>query len=103
MIKHIVSWKLKDEAEGRSKEENAKLMREKLETMPFMISELNAVEVGIHMFEGKDDSICDVVLIAQFVNEEKFNAYELHPTHKKVVEFIRKVVSERRVIDYIID
>lgn len=27
MIKHIVMWKLKDEAEGNSKDENAKIIK----------------------------------------------------------------------------
>ena len=31
MIKHIVMWKLKEEAEGHSKEENAKLIKNMLE------------------------------------------------------------------------
>jgi hypothetical protein len=96
-------WKLKDDAEGRSKVENAKLMKEKLESMPPLIPELESVEVGIHMFDGGGDAICDLVLLAKCKNEENLHAYAAHPEHKKVVEFILKVVSERRVVDYIID
>ena len=64
MIKHIVLWKLKDEAEGRSKIENAHLMKTKLEALPLMISELNSVEVGVNIFDNKEASTCDLVLIA---------------------------------------
>ena len=100
MITHVVMWKLKDEADGRSKAENAKLIKEKLESMPPVIPELVSVEVGIHMFEGGGDPICDVVLIAMCENEEKLHAYAAHPEHKKVVDFILKVVIERRVVDF---
>ena len=103
MIKHVVMWKLKEEAEGNSKAENAKLMKEKLESMPPLIPELDSVEVGVHMFEGGGDPICDIVLIAKCENEENLHAYAAHPEHKKVVDFILKVVNERRVVDYLID
>ena len=33
MIKHIVMWKLKDEAEGSDKQTNAKIMKSKLEAL----------------------------------------------------------------------
>lgn len=102
MIKHIVLWKLKDEAEGRSKIENAHLMKTKLEALPLLISELNAVEVGINMFDNKEASISDLVLIAECDNEENLRKYALHPEHKNVVEFIVKVTCERRVVDYLI-
>ncbi len=101
MINHVVMWKLKDEAVGKSKAENANLMKEKLESMPPLIEELESVEVGIHMFEGGGDPICDVVLIAKCENEESLHAYAAHPEHKKVVEFILKVVKERRVVDFV--
>ena len=71
MIKHIVLWKLKDEAEGRSKIENAHLMKTKLEALPLLITELNAVEVGINMFDNKEASISDLVLIAECDNRRK--------------------------------
>lgn len=101
MIKHIVLWKLKDEAEGRSKIENAHLMKTKLEALPLMISELNSVEVGVNIFDNKEASTCDLVLIAECDNEENLGKYALHPEHKKVVEFIVKVTCERRVVDYL--
>lgn len=33
MIKHIVMWKLKDEAEGNSKAENAQIIKNSLEDL----------------------------------------------------------------------
>ncbi len=99
MIKHIVLWKLKNEANGKSKSENAALMKAKLESMSVHIPELHSVEVGLHMYDENSDMVCDVVLIAECENEEDLHAYSVHPEHKKVVEFIVEVVEERRVID----
>ena len=100
MIKHIVLWKLKSEALGNKSNENALLMKEKLEAMPAKIEELQSATVGIHMFENKgDEAICDVCLIAECKNEADLKAYAAHPAHLEVVDFIKQVVSERRVID----
>ncbi|MEQ8523131.1 Dabb family protein [Gracilimonas sp.] len=100
MIKHIVMWKLKEVAEGKTRVENAGIMKELLEVLPQKIEELSSAEVGINILEGEDDAICDVVLTTQCETEEDLNAYAVHPDHQKVVDFIKKVVTERRVVDY---
>jgi len=43
MIKHIVMWRLKDFAEGASREENAKKLKETLEGLKDKISEIREV------------------------------------------------------------
>jgi len=100
MIKHVVMWKLKSVAEGKTKQENAQIMKELLEGLPTKIEELNSTEVGINILEGNDDAICDVVLTTECKDEEALKAYAVHPEHQKVVQFIKKVVNERRVVDY---
>lgn len=100
MIKHVVMWKLKAEAEGRTSLENAQLMKQKLEAMPAVIEELGSAEVGLHMFEERDPATCDVVLITTCRDEEALKSYATHPEHLKVVNFIKQVVSERRVVDF---
>jgi len=100
MINHVVLWKLKEEAEGSSKAVNAAKMKELLEAMPPLIEELDSVQVGLHMFDERDNAVCDVALIARCKDQEDLRAYAAHPEHQKVVTFIKKVVSERRVIDF---
>lgn len=100
MIKHVVMWKLKDVAEGKTKAENAEVMKELLEDLPNKIQELDSAEVGINILEGDEAAICDVVLTTEFESKEDLKAYAVHPDHQKVVEFIKKVVMERRVVDY---
>ncbi|MBO6792509.1 MAG: Dabb family protein [Balneolaceae bacterium] len=100
MIKHIVMWKLRAEAEGNTSAINAQLMKEKLEALPTLIPELESAEVGIHMFDDRNEAVCDVVLTAICKDENALQSYAQHPEHVKVVDFIKKVVNERRVTDY---
>lgn len=100
MIKHVVMWKLKEVAEGKTKAENAETMQKLLEDLPNKIQELTSAEVGINILEGADDAICDVVLTAECETQEDLRAYAVHPDHQKVVSFIKKVVTERRVVDF---
>ena len=100
MIKHIVMWKLKEIAEGKTKQENAEIMKELLEGLPAKIEELDSAEMGINILVGEDAAICDVVLTTECKDQEALKAYAVHPEHQKVVQFIKKVVEERRVVDY---
>lgn len=98
MIKHIVMWRLKETAHGNTKEENAKLIKEKLEVLPKTIAELWQLEVGIDF--SKSENSGDVVLCTAFAAKEDLIAYQAHPDHRAVVPFIIEACSERRVVDY---
>ncbi|MCF8255458.1 MAG: Dabb family protein [Bacteroidia bacterium] len=98
MIKHIVFWKLKDEANGLSKIENAKAIKEKLEALNGQIEGLIRLEVGMD-FLGSAES-ADLVLFSEFENKEALDYYANHPLHKAVMPFIAEARSERRVVDY---
>jgi len=101
MIKHIVMWKLKDVAEGKTKAENAETIKKLLENLPSKINELKSAEVGLNILNGDSEAICDVVLTVCCETKEDLQTYADHPDHQKVVSFIKKVVSERRVTDYV--
>ncbi|HET8864146.1 MAG TPA: Dabb family protein [Gracilimonas sp.] len=102
MIKHVVMWKLKDVAEGKTKAENAETIKKLLEDLPKKIEELKKAEVGINVLEGEEDAICDVVLTVSCESQDDLQTYAAHPDHQKVVSYIKKVVDERRVVDYIL-
>ncbi|MCF6158601.1 MAG: Dabb family protein [wastewater metagenome] len=98
MIKHIVVWRLKDFAKGTNKIGNAEKIKELLESLRRKIVEIQHIEVGINI-TGTDAS-SDVVLYSEFNRIEDLNAYQKHPEHMKVVQFIMEVCTERRVVDY---
>ncbi len=98
MFKHIVMWNLMEEANGAQKVHNAKEMKKRLMNLPNIIEEIQEYEVGIN--QGKSAAGMDVVLISGFKDADDFDTYRKHPEHQKVVEFIRSVQSEARVVDY---
>ena len=98
MIKHIVMWKLKDEAEGNSKEENAKIIKNSIEDLKEKINEIVDIEVGIDV--NKSDQAYDVVLYSTFNSLEDLDSYQKNPDHVKASSFVKKVASSRVVVDY---
>lgn len=98
MVKHVVFWKLKKSAQGKSKAENAQLMKDKLEALVGKIPGLLALEVGVDF--SQSGSSADIALYSTFANREDLGNYLRHPEHEAVVPFIVKVVAERQVADY---
>lgn len=102
MIRHIVMWRLKEEAEGASKEKNAEKLKLILEGLKISIDEIRNVEVGIQLTPDSTDAL-DVVLICDFDNEEDLMLYSRNPHHKKAVKFIEAVAEKRFYVDYRVD
>jgi multimeric flavodoxin WrbA len=100
MLKHIVMWKLKDFAEGKTKAENAKMMKEMLEGLKEKIAEIEHIEVGMNVIPS--EAAFDVVLYSKFKDDKALAIYQKHSEHVKVAEFVGKVKEERVVVDYII-
>jgi len=98
MIKHIVMWRLKDEAAGATKAENAVKLKEFLEALKSEIEELKAVEVGINF--NPSPAAFDVVLYSEFEDREGLDAYQKHPEHVKIVGFVGEIRSDRAVVDF---
>ena len=98
MIKHIVFWKLKESANGYPREENARLIKEKLEALRGVIPGLLEIEVGLDF--SRSDQSADLALYSTFATRADLDAYQAHPAHKAVMPFIMEARSERRVVDY---
>ena len=101
MIKHIVVWKLKEEAEGFNKAENAERMKGAILKMGETIPVIKHIEAGISILPA-DDSF-DVVLYSEFENEKDLLIYQEHPEHHKFKNFIKNLRTEKRSIDYKVD
>lgn len=105
MIRHVVMWKLKDEAEGASKEKNAEKMKFILEGLKVNIEEIKSVEVGINITAEDEEAgtAYDVVLISDFETELDYTMYTRNAHHKKALDFINSVIEERHFVDYEMD
>ena len=99
MIKHIVMWKFREEAEGKSKEENIALVKAGLESLKGVIPQItDDFEVGVNFTET--DTAFDAVLVSSFKSREDLLAYRNDPRHKKEAAYNKKVRSDRVVVDY---
>lgn len=98
MVKHIVMWKLKEQAHGNSKEKNAVEIKKRLEALPAEIEVIKHLEVGIDFL--KSDMSADVIVTVELDSKADLENYRVHPDHQAVIPFINEVVDERRVVDY---
>ena len=98
MITHVVMWKLKDNAEGAGKHENASKIKAQLEALRLRIGEIRQIEVGVNTVESQD--AYDVVLVSVFNSAADLKTYQNHPEHIRAADFIGRVRLDRRFVDY---
>ena len=98
MIKHIVLWRLNENAYGNDKHTNAQILKEKLLAMNGKVNGLLKIEIGLDFSKEKDS--CDVVLSSEFENKEALHQYQFHPNHQDIKKWLSEVRYERRVVDY---
>lgn len=98
MIKHIVMWKLKENALNNSKIENAITIKTKLESLKNDIDVLKHIEVGINCTDISNNY--DVILYCEFDGLEDLSTYQTHPKHVEAGKFVKEVTESRVCVDY---
>lgn len=98
MISHVVMWKVRDNIDGKTKVQLVQEFKERLEALPELIPEINAFEVGVNISER--ETAGDLVLLSEFDSQEDLEIYAKHPEHLKVVDFVKTIAEESRVVDY---
>ena len=93
----MVMWKLKENGEGRTKQENMEWIREHLYALLPVIPEIKRMEIGFDI-TGSDMSM-DLMLLTEFDTVEAMKRYAEHPEHLKVSAYVRKVIETRVVLD----
>ena len=99
MIKHIVFFKLADNAEGKTKAENALFIKTELENLINSIPQIKFIEVGINSAEAPAGNF-DIALNSEFESMADLDTYQAHPDHKRVAAYIGKVRTDRACVDY---
>ncbi len=97
MIRHVVMWKFKPEAEGNTKEQNMSIVRERLYELLPIIPEIKRMEIGLDI--NHTDMSMDLMLLTEFDDTDALKLYANHPEHLKVSAFVRKVIETRVVLD----
>lgn len=99
MIRHIVMFKFKEEAEGRTKAENLAITKAMLEALPEKIEWIRSSTVKTNSPDA-DQTNYDLCLISDFDSFEDLNSYIVHPNHKAVGAFMRPVRLDRSCVDF---
>ena len=99
MIRHIVMFSFKPEAEGRTKDENVALTKAMLEQLPSKIGLIRASRVEVTA-PGASEENCDLLLISDFDSLEDLQAYQVHPDHVAVGTFMRPLRTGRASVDF---
>lgn len=98
MVKHVVMWVFKPEAEGKTKEENIKFVESRLLKLPELIDSIETFEVGLNFSES--DAAYDMVLISTHKTRTMLDDYRQHPQHKGIADYLSGVTEKRVVIDF---
>lgn len=98
-VRHIVTWKLA-ETDPALKAEQIERVRSGLESLPAAVSDIRSLQVGVNGAGGDDN--WDVVLLADYDDEDGLRRYVEHPEHQKVAAYIQSVVSERAGVDFVV-
>lgn len=98
MIRHIVVWNFKKECSNEEKINYANKIKKDLEALKNIINGISSIEVIINPLKTSN---CDIMLNSVFDSEVSLQNYQEHPDHKKVGEFIKTVLTDRKCIDYI--
>lgn len=94
MVVHIVMFKFKEE----NKEANIQAVAVRLNALVALVPSLKSMEVGVNFTQSP--RAFDLSLYCTFETKEDLDAYAIHPEHLKVVEFIKSVTLESKVVDY---
>lgn len=94
MIVHIVMFKFQEE----NKRENIAEVKKRLVALIDLIPVLKQIEVGINFTESP--RAFDLSLYSTFETKEDLDTYATHPEHLRVVELIKSVTIESKIVDY---
>ena len=99
MIKHIVMFKFKEEANGKTKAENLIEARAKMMKLKDEIPEI--LEMQVYIGEGSaPDTNYDYALVSEFESMETLNSYQVHPAHVAFGKYIGELRELRACMDY---
>ena len=93
MLKHIVFLRLKDRSS-----ENIQKAAELLRGIEGKIAQLQSMEVGIDIYHAPRSY--DIVFIGIFRSREDERAYQEHPVHQPIKQYMSGVCESIASVDY---
>lgn len=98
MLRHIVMWKLKEQAEGADKAANARKMKSMLDACAGLVPGIVRFETALA--QPGLEATYDVVLYSEFESKAALDAYQEHPKHVALKPFFGAVRDARQCMDY---
>lgn len=99
MIRHIVMFKFKDFAKGKTKAENVAIAKNMLEELPAKVDLIKFSSVAVNA-SFADESNYDLILTSDFDSFEDLQKYIIHPDHAAVGDFMCPCRISRACIDF---
>ncbi len=93
MLKHIVMWRLRDDADVQE-------IKQALDALWGVVPSLRGLETGINRLTGEHAP--ELVLLTAFDDAEGLEQYRTHPAHQAVIPLLQDAAIERRVVDYVL-
>ncbi|MBO2942541.1 Dabb family protein [Paenibacillus sp. F411] len=93
MIKHIVFFKLKEPTA-----ENIERTVQVLKNMDGQIPQLRSLEAGADVV--RSERSYDLALIVEVDSLEELQAYQVHPAHQEVIQYINEVKDHTLAVDF---
>lgn len=97
MVKHIVLFKLKEDAPLEQKKNVMSAFKQAIEALPAKIPFILKVEVGLNM---NPQETWDIALYSEFKSLDDVKAYAIHPDHVAAAKLIADLKESRSCVDY---
>ncbi len=99
MVRHIVLFQMKAEAEGATGAENAKKMAEGFLRISKEIPGIVSCEAGFN-YKTDEKNFYELCMNTVYESREALDAFIVHPLHLELREFIFATIDHRMVADY---
>ncbi len=96
MVKHIVFWKLTDEAKRENPQGLTEDLQGRFKALLGLVDGLTAIELGTN-YNGSE---YDLALVCEFETRQAEAAYQTHPAHLAIKDRVHQVVCGRACVDY---
>lgn len=97
MVKHIVLFKLKEEAEEALKLAVMNAFKAAIESLPTKISVIRKIEVGLNI---NPSEAWNIALYSEFDSLEDVKTYAVHPEHIAAGKLLADLKESRACVDY---
>ena len=97
MVKHIVMFKLKDEASEADKRAAMHAFKQAIEALPAQIPVIRRIEVGLNI---NPDEQWHIALYGEFDTLDDVKSYASHPAHVAAGKLLADVRESRACVDY---